>query len=70
MIRLYSTHCPKCKIVEMKMNQKGLAFIVIDNEEEVVNTGKAHNIMSAPILEVDDEFYDFANAVKWINERK
>ena len=69
MIKLYSTHCPKCKVVEMKLAQKKIDYKMIDNQEEVVAVGKEHHIMSAPILQVGDEFLDFAAAVKYINER-
>lgn len=69
MINLYSTHCPKCKIIEMKLAQKNIEHTIIDNPEEVVNVGKDHNILSAPILQVDQEFMDFGQAVKYINGR-
>ena len=67
MITLYSTHCPKCKVLELKLNQKKVDFNVIDNPDAVVAFGAQHNIMSAPILDVDGCAYDFSDAVKFLN---
>jgi len=70
MIILYSTHCPKCRIVEMKLAQKKIDFEIIDDQETLVEVGKAHGIMSAPILKVDEQYLNFNDAVKFINEVK
>lgn len=68
MITLYSTHCPKCKIIEMKLAQKKVDFEMVDDTDAVVEVGRANHILSAPILKVDEKFYDFSGAVKFINE--
>ena len=70
MITLYSTHCPRCRIIEMKLAQKKIDFKMIDDQDTLVEVGKEHHIMSAPILQVGDEFMDFNSAVKFINEVK
>lgn len=31
MIKLYSTHCPKCKVLTIKLTQKNINFEVIDD---------------------------------------
>lgn len=69
MIVLYSTHCPKCKALEILLGKKNIPYEVIDNQEEVVKVGQAQRILTAPILRVDDEFFDFSKAVKFINEQ-
>ena len=69
MVTLYTINCPKCKVVEMKLDQKGIEYKKIDNEETVVKFGEEHNVRSAPILVVDDKVLDFSNAIKYINER-
>ena len=63
-IVLYSTHCPKCLVLEKKLKQKGICF------EEVYNIDvmRAKGFLSAPMLEVDEVIMDFATANKWINE--
>lgn len=63
-IVLYSTHCPKCKILEKKLTDKKINFSLCED----VDTMKSKGIMSAPMLEVDDKLLDFYNAVKFVNE--
>lgn len=63
MIVLFSTNCPKCKVLEKKLNQANIAFSIDSNIDEVIEKG----FTSAPILKVEDEYLDFGNAVKWVN---
>jgi len=69
MIKLYSTHCPRCRIVEMKLAQKNIEFEMVDDEDTVREVGITNHIMSAPILQVEDEYLDFTNAIAYINGR-
>jgi arsenate reductase-like glutaredoxin family protein len=70
MIKLYSTNCAKCKVIETKLKQANVAFSVITDVDEVTAVGKAHGITSAPILQVEDKYYDFSAAVKYLKEIK
>ena len=63
-MKLYTTNCPKCKVIEQKLEVKGLNYIKVEDIEEM----KKLNILSVPVLEIDGCFYDFVNAVKYINE--
>lgn len=64
MITLYSTNCPKCKVLGMKMNQKNIEFETCTDVDEMLSNG----IKSAPALKLDDgTVLDFAAAVKWAN---
>lgn len=62
-IKFYSTGCPKCKVLELKLNQLGQPYKKETDVEKIVEIGKAHGILSTPILEVDGKFYDFTNAI-------
>ena len=66
MITLYSTHCPKCQVLEQKLKQKNIEFDVVSDIDTIVEYGRKHNIKSAPILEVDNEPYDFMQALEYI----
>ena len=66
-IILYSTRCPKCKAIEILLARKEVSYRLIEDTDKVVKVGEAHGIISAPILQVDDEFLDFSKAVKYIN---
>lgn len=63
MIKLYSTHCPRCKVLVAKLNQKNVKFEEITD----INTMEKLGIMSVPMLLVDDKLMDFKEAVTWIN---
>ena len=66
MITLYTTHCPKCKILQQKLDQKQIEYEVVDDENAVIEYGKDIGILSTPILEVNGVAFDFNNAVKWL----
>lgn len=69
-IKLYSTSCPKCKALELKLKKLGVEFEIIEDIAKVIKIGEEHKINSAPILEVDGNFLDFSLAIKYLNERK
>ena len=66
MIILYTTHCPKCKILTKKLTEKNIEYIEFTDVNKMIEMG--FNVM--PILEVDGIVMDFATANKWINELK
>ena len=65
-IILYTTHCPKCRVLEKKLNDKNVKFELCDD----VQVMKKLNIFSAPMLSVDGKIIDFYNAVKFVNQYK
>ena len=64
-IVLYSTKCPKCKVLETKLKQSNIQFEEINDVDIMVQKG----FKSAPILEVDGVSYGFKEAVEWIKEQ-
>lgn len=62
---LYSTHCPKCRVLETKLSQKGISYEEINDIELMQNKG----FMTVPKLEIDGVVYDFKEAVEWIGEQ-
>ena len=67
MVKIYTTDtCPRCKVLKMKMDAKGIPYESITDVDEINNLG----IMSVPYMQVDDgELMDFAKANAWINEQ-
>lgn len=65
MITLYTIDCPKCKILEKKLEQANIKY----------ETCKDTNVMAEkdfdfmPVLEVDEKIMTYGEAVKWVNER-
>lgn len=64
MITLYTTHCPKCVVLEKKLNSKNIDFKICDDIDYMLSL----NIQQAPYLEVDNKLMDFSEAIKWVNE--
>ena len=63
---LYTTHCPKCVVLEKKLNAAGIEFKTEEDVDKMIEKG----YMSAPILEVDGETMDFGKAVEWVNSKQ
>ena len=64
MITLYTTHCPKCKVIEKKLAQKNIQYVEVSDVSKMTELG----FKSAPILEVDGRIYNFKEANQFINE--
>jgi glutaredoxin-related protein len=64
-IKCYSIGCPRCIVLEKKLQQKNIDFELIADREIMESKG----FQSAPMLEVDGVVYDFNEAVKWIGEQ-
>lgn len=63
---LYSTNCPKCKVLEKKLDSIGVDYTIVTDENLMISKG----FSSAPMLEVDGNIMDFGNAVRWAKEQK
>lgn len=63
---LYSTNCPKCKVLEKKLDSTGINYKIVTDEDLMIGKG----FTSAPMLEVDGLLMDFGNAVRWAKEQK
>lgn len=63
MIKLYSTNCPKCKILEKKLNEKNIQYEITTDINEMTNLG----FNSAPMLDVEGKVLDYGKAIKWVN---
>ena len=63
-IILYSTGCPKCKILKKKLEDKNIDYVENDDIETMISLG----IEQVPVLSVDNKLFQFAEAVKWANE--
>ena len=59
---LYSTNCPKCKVLEKKLDSSGINYSIVTDVDVMAQKG----FQSAPMLEVDDKIYEFSEAVKWL----
>lgn len=65
-ITLYSTGCPKCIVLKKKLTEKNIEYTENNDIETMTSLG----IDQVPVLSVDGELLQFADANKWINERE
>ena len=63
---LYSTNCPRCAVLERKMDQLGIEFEKRTSIDEMLALG----MTTAPMLKVDEELLDFNAANEWLNHQK
>lgn len=62
-VTFYSTHCPKCLVLEKKLQQKNITY----DEVNDVDVMTAKGYMTVPMLEVDGVSLDFKKANDWLN---
>lgn len=62
MIKVYSTGCPKCKVLLKKLAEKGIQYEEC-NDKEIM---KAKGIQFLPVLEINGDLLDFKQATEWI----
>ena len=61
----YSTHCPKCKVLETKLKQKNIDYKEVNDTSVMQEKG----FDFVPVLEVDGVVYNFKQAIEWIGEQ-
>lgn len=62
-IVLYTTHCPKCRVLETKLKAKNISYIEITDVEKMLELG----LKSAPHLKANGKMMDFVEANAYIN---
>lgn len=62
-IILYSNNCPRCKILEQKMQEKHIEYNKIEDEE--IFRQKQFSFM--PMLEIENKLLSFKEAFNYIN---
>lgn len=62
-IILYTTHCPKCSVLEKKLAKKNIEYTEFTSVQDMLDIG----INTVPVLSVDGELLPFEKANQWIN---
>lgn len=57
-IILYSNGCPRCKIIEKMLEDKGIRYKKIDKEDVYIDIAKNNNIDMMPFAEINGEILD------------
>lgn len=74
---LYSTHCPRCKVIETKLKQKNIVYEECNDISIMKEKGfeMAPQLVIEEIIEVGEitgvktTTMDFKAAIKWIGEQ-
>lgn len=62
---LYTTHCPKCKVLEAELKKLGASYDVFTDEDKMIRMGLVH----MPVLGTDDgRFLELPAALKYLRE--
>ena len=62
---LYSTGCPKCRVLKTKLDKKNINYIENNDVEEMLKLG----FDLLPVLKVDNDIMNFTEANDWINNQ-
>ena len=62
-IKYYSNNCPKCKILQEKLNRNKIQYDHITDINLMIDMG----MTTMPMLEVDGIMMIFSEAIKWVN---
>lgn len=62
-IILYSTGCPKCKVLKSKLDSKGIDYTIFNDVDRMVEMG----ITTVPDLMVDGKLMNFKESMEWVN---
>lgn len=61
-VTFYSNDCPRCKILQQKLDEKGVMYEKVSDVEIMKQKG----FMSVPVLEVDGKIMTYLEAINWI----
>lgn len=65
MVTLYTINCPKCLILEKKLNDKKIEHTICTDEGIM----EAKGFETLPMLEANGQIMNYGEAIKWVNER-
>lgn len=66
MLKLYSSHCPKCNMIQNILQTKNIPYELIDNENVYIKIANENNIENMPFAEIDGVIYNTKDLQKWI----
>lgn len=63
---LYSTNCPRCKILKSKLDDKRVIYSIVNDVDKMLSMG----MTVVPVLEVDGVRMNFKEAINWMNSKE
>lgn len=68
MIEFYSSHCPRCIVLENLMKEKGIEYKYIDNEKIYMPLARKNKILSMPFAKVNGKILSSKELQNYIME--
>ena len=63
MIKFYSTNCPRCHVLQKKLDSKNIQYELHTDIQEMINLG----LVNAPALQLKEgQLLDFKQSIEWI----
>ena len=66
MVVLYTTGCPRCKILKKKLDEAGIEYTENNNVDEMLSLG----INEVPVLKVNGELLNYNSSIEWLSNRE
>ncbi len=63
LVTLYSTGCPRCKMLEKALNDAGIVYNYCTDIDTIAKLG----VKFVPVLETKEGLLDYAKALQWIH---
>jgi glutaredoxin len=63
MIKMLTTHCPRCDVLKKKLDAKNIQYEEITDEKVI----ESYGVDFVPALVIGEEILDFNAAVIWVN---
>lgn len=66
---LYSTGCPKCKVLKKKLEAANINYTEVTDTDKVYQICKSTGFDSVPIIAIEDgHILDFNKAITWVKQ--
>ena len=63
-IIFYTTHCPRCRVLKAKLDEKQVTYTECDDIDKMMALG----LRTSPALGIDGKIMDFSAAIKWLRD--
>ena len=63
MIKFYSTNCPRCHVLQKKLDSKNIQYELHTDTQEMIDLG----LVNAPALQLEEgQLLNFKQSIEWI----
>ena len=68
-ITLFSSHCPKCDMIEKILKEKNIIFELVDDESVYLPLAEENGIDSMPFADINGKILDIKELQEYIKNR-